>query len=372
MIDSSEITVVVQGPVVEDGKEKPYRFSTRAVLKSIRKVMPKSEIILSTWKNSNLSGLEFDVLVQPDDPGCVPESKTGNQNRQIVSTQAGLQKASRKYIVKTRTDILFLSNGFLHYFEKFNKRNEKLKFFNQRVVCSTVFAHNPNRFTRKPFYPSDWFFFGLSEDIKNLWSIPLAPEPITSLYYKTHPRPKESTDNSIFRYCPEQYIWLSFLRKYIQVPCEHQWDYGPHNQELHELSIANNLILLSPREIGIKFTKYRFGIGNWISFYHHAEWLELYKKYCDPEYILPLNWQSPIKNMLSDCMKNIPTIRKSIDWYDYRYVRLTQAWSSPKPLYALKVLIKESLLRKLSRFYGSMKKRWNNLWLLFKNVFKSA
>jgi hypothetical protein len=76
--------------------------------------------------------------------------------------------------------------------------------------------------------------------------------------------------------------------------------------------------------------------------------------------------------MLSDCMKNIPTIRKSIDWYDYRYVRLTQAWSSPKPLYALKVLIKASLLRKLSRFYGSMKKRWNNLWLLFKNVFKSA
>jgi hypothetical protein len=139
---------------------------------------------------------------------------------------------------------------------------------------------------------------------------------------------------------------------------------------LHELSIANNLILLSPREIGIKFTKYRFGIGNWISFYHHAEWLELYKKYCDPEYILPLNWQSPIKNMLSDCMKNIPAIRKSIDWYDYRYVRLTQAWSSPKPLYALKVLIKASLLRKLSRFYGSMKKRWNNLWLLFKNSFR--
>ena len=341
MVDSSQISVIVQGPIVEPEGVKNYPYSTTAVIKSIRRFLRKSEIILSTWKGSYTHGMDYDILVLSEDPGGVPGSKTGNQNRQIFSTQAGLKKATRQYIIKTRTDVIFTSANFLKYFEQYPRRNEKMKFFKNRVICSTVFAHNPNRYTRKPFYPSDWFFFGLSEDIKQLWDIPLAPEPETSLYYKFNNRPKESTDNSIFRYCPEQYIWLSYLRKHTCIPCEHQWDYGAHNRELHELSLANNLILLHPREIGIKFTKYRFGILNWISFYHHLEWIELYKKYCDPDYPLPINLRTPVQNMLSQWVERSPKLRYLLQWYDYRYVKLSQAWNSPNRWESLKKMLKK-------------------------------
>lgn len=335
MIETSEISVVVQGAIAGKSKDPVEQQITRKVLRSIRKYLPKAEIILSTWKGSDIKGLDFDILVESDDPGAtlLGEHKGiktfNNINRQIVSSKAGLERAKRKYAVKTRTDILFVGRGFLRAWESYKRRNERFRFFEERVVVGTIYSPNPERWSKKPFHPSDWFAFGLTEDVRNLWGIPLAPEPETSFWFKTHPVPAGNQDNDTMRYRPEQYVWLSFLRKYVNVPCEHQWDYGEHNRELHELALANNLILLHPREIGIQFTKYRFGILNWISFYHHLEWLELYKKYCDPEFPLPINWRTSIQNTLSRWIEKSPKLRYWLQWYDYRYVRLTQAWNSP-------------------------------------------
>lgn len=49
MIDSADISVVVQGPVNYE--------QTKECLKSIRKFLPKSEIILSTWVHKFFSWL---------------------------------------------------------------------------------------------------------------------------------------------------------------------------------------------------------------------------------------------------------------------------------------------------------------------------
>jgi len=46
MIQSNEISFVIQGPIVPDGP-----FSTINVCGSIRKYFPDSEIVLSTWEN---------------------------------------------------------------------------------------------------------------------------------------------------------------------------------------------------------------------------------------------------------------------------------------------------------------------------------
>ena len=111
-IDSSEISVVVQGAISD-------KF-TKRVLVSIRKYLPKSEIILSTWKGSDVSGLSYDILIENEDPGAIilfPQWKQyHNLNRQIVSTQNGIAKASKKYILKIRTDIVLKNRGFLQYF----------------------------------------------------------------------------------------------------------------------------------------------------------------------------------------------------------------------------------------------------------------
>ncbi|TXJ44182.1 hypothetical protein EPJ70_08075 [Brachyspira aalborgi] len=55
IIDTKDISVVVQGAI-----DKGY---TPLCLKSIRKYLPESEIILSTWEGSDVENLDYDVLV---------------------------------------------------------------------------------------------------------------------------------------------------------------------------------------------------------------------------------------------------------------------------------------------------------------------
>ena len=63
------ISVVVQGPILP--------FQTAICLKSIRKFLPKAEIILSTWEGSNINDLDYDVLVLNKDPGAEIFTVTG-------------------------------------------------------------------------------------------------------------------------------------------------------------------------------------------------------------------------------------------------------------------------------------------------------
>ena len=53
MIDSKDISVIVQGPI--NKKETPK------CLKSIRKFLPEAEIILSTWQGTDISNLDYDI-----------------------------------------------------------------------------------------------------------------------------------------------------------------------------------------------------------------------------------------------------------------------------------------------------------------------
>jgi len=119
-IDFSQISVVVQGPVSS---------LTRRCLLSIRKYLPKAEVILSTWENSNVEGLSFDKVVFSKDPGGVllgeykGKKYYDNMNRQIVSTKEGLAQATRQFCIKFRTDMFFTSTGFLRYYNRYPKKS---------------------------------------------------------------------------------------------------------------------------------------------------------------------------------------------------------------------------------------------------------
>ena len=110
MILSKDISVVVQGPIhTQDNL-------TKRVLESVRTHLPDAELILSTWKGSNVDGLDCDVLLLNDDPGAI--NGRNNVNRQIVSTRNGLQKATRTYAVKLRTDMQLTGTGFIDFSSK--------------------------------------------------------------------------------------------------------------------------------------------------------------------------------------------------------------------------------------------------------------
>ncbi len=134
-IDSSEISVVVQGPVFGTSADSPIKRYTYQSLISIRKYLPDAEVILSTWEGSDINDLPFDILVENEDPGILEveiNPMIKNTNRQILSTKSGIQKASRNYLLKLRSDTILEGNDFLKYYQLFPTKNRKLENFHQQ------------------------------------------------------------------------------------------------------------------------------------------------------------------------------------------------------------------------------------------------
>lgn len=184
-INSQDISVVVQGPI-----EKTL---TRKCLNSIKKYLPESEIILSTWVGSNIDNLDYDEIILNADIFCgyadLSRTKLNNLNRMLVSTKSGIKKASRKYILKIRSDIELQNTNFLRYYDSFCKRdiNDK-RIFKQKVLIPTIFTRQfvgkGENSIKTPFHISDWLQFGLREDIIKIWSCPLVKEPEFSDYFR--------------------------------------------------------------------------------------------------------------------------------------------------------------------------------------------
>ncbi|MDD3013272.1 MAG: WavE lipopolysaccharide synthesis family protein [Candidatus Gastranaerophilales bacterium] len=303
-IKADQISVVIQGPIVDDPIIEDRKKLTYRCIKNVRKFLPEAEIILSTWKGSKLDGLEYDIVVENNDPGTYYRNDffkvLNNVNRQIVSTKNGVLKSNRKYVLKLRSDVILESANFLKYFAKYKKKSNKFCFVKERVLACTFFSRNPRWLRPYPYHPSDLIFFGLKEDLVNIWDIPLAKEPETSRWFEINPRPiPDYYPPDLARYCPEQYIWLCFLRKYRGIDCEHQWDISGNNIELTELTFANNLVLLEPEKWKMNFVKYdKIRLVDWVSIYSHNEWLALYKKYCDKKFFLFINFEYWIKRFL--------------------------------------------------------------------------
>lgn len=278
MIESKDISVVVQGLT--------YKDSTKECLESIRKYLPDAEIILSTWEGSNVSDFDYDVLVLNHDPGAYKlilnqEKPLNNMNRQIVSTKGGLEKATRKYCLKFRTDFALVDNEFLKYFGKYKERNENWKILKERVLSN--YATLPNF---RVFHPTDIISFGLTEDIKKIWDIPIADKEHMN-WFENHPLPEYVDGLPVMaKYGAEQYIWFTFLKnhenQFGQIDLKHTWDKSKENIYLSELSIVNNLLILDREQFNFKTLQHSYIFSDEVSstFLKHDLWKYFYKKYC--------------------------------------------------------------------------------------------
>ncbi len=293
MLSSDQISVVVQGPIV-GGPHDPYkRRLTLRSLESVRRHLPDAEIVLSTWRGSDASGLPFDRLVESEDPGGM-DCDNGNRprtlgpcqyntNRQIVSTRDGLRAASRDYAMKLRSDMELTGTGFLRYFGRYPARSDAWRIFRERVVIPTYFSRNPHRYPY-PFNPSDWFHFGRREDLVDLWDIPLADHEMVRWFETRQPPVEDPLPWPTYRYTAEQYIWLSFLRKHAPVACDHRADISHDAVAISELTIANNLVIAELADLNIRFRKYPIPLPEWVTLYTHGDWERLYQRYCAPDF----------------------------------------------------------------------------------------
>lgn len=301
-IDSKELSIVVQGQNI------PHQ--TDLCLKSLRQYFPQAEIIFSTYVRENVKGLVANIIVKSKDPGATSLSPSmhNNINRILTTTKAGLAKASRKYCLKIRSDLIVKNDKLLDNIASYFPNREKAySVFEERVIFyalwSRKYEYIANQyFILSPFYLSDWLCFGLTSDIKKYFmDTPLTIEPQYSMHFKIPQNRllKFYDPNVAWRFSPEQYFATQFFKKYFpEANMKSLQDISEKRMACSRRIFANNVVICGYKECGFYIQKkqYRF-VSKYINFlkgiwlggvYRFGDFLTDYKKYCDPSYKIPL------------------------------------------------------------------------------------
>ena len=82
-----------------------------------------------------------------EDPGDPTPTgiKAANTGRQIISSRAGLEAATREFAIKTRTDLIFTHGEIFNYFSKYPFRNKEYLITKNRVILSNISSYKPNK-----------------------------------------------------------------------------------------------------------------------------------------------------------------------------------------------------------------------------------
>lgn len=285
MITSGELSIVVQGPV-SGTKNTPNEF-TRVCLNTARKFFPGAEIIFSTWKGEDTDGLRFDKIVFSKSPRlekCLYEDMTEHfvsTNHLLISSQKGLDAATRPYVIKMRSDMAFKSGKCLELMGKYNEYdedNKEWRVFKQRIL--TLSQLNPERVNKWfPYSICDWIQAGLREDVVELYNVPLVDIDCI---------PRREGMKYIYAddyLGAEQYLFHSILERHgLPVELYSRTEGEGDILKKNAVAIAMNMVLLSARKMGVRSLKYpgrMYAIEPALSlgYYTFGEWKELYNHY---------------------------------------------------------------------------------------------
>lgn len=266
-----EICVIVQGPVKRTPNADGVAL-TEATCASIRRHLPGAEIILSTWEDTDVEGLDVDQTILSPDPGPIKSQvvKAVNVNRQLVSSREGMRRATRPYALKFRTDISLLSREFMTaYGTHAPPRTDDLQLFSRRMTAFT--SGHPDRMPQGScFHLADVVLFGAIEDQHKVWDIPL--------YEATSDDSEHAGDvhRDQAAMTPEQFIWTSVLKQSLGVDLTTMSD--AEIRQAHDHFLANNLRILGPFEWRLRMWP-GFGTSRYdrryLTQYSADEWMRL-------------------------------------------------------------------------------------------------
>ena len=256
---SDEISVVIQGQL---------SHQTVELIKSVKKYLQKAEIIVSTWCGQDLNCIDYcsvDKLIVNEDPGAFVfnacENKLNNLNRIIKSSQEGIRCATRKYVLRIRSDLILTSNAILFSKDKLPCRDRHNSLFEKRILACDTFSLKIDyrRFNqmRMLFHVSDWLHFGLKSDLMELFNIPFVLEPSFTEFYKSHKKSyKDIFPNRTWRMSPEQYITSENARKIFNNMTFSEYSkFSLSDVEISEMFIINNFCIFPLRSLGFEIQK---------------------------------------------------------------------------------------------------------------------
>lgn len=289
MSNYSDISVVISGPVIILTDKKNNQFNaTAAACKSVKEKMPGAEVILSTWMDEDVTGIEYDQLVRSVDPG----PNTNNVNRQICSRRAGILAARHNLVLAMRSESHIVSNNFLYYWNKYNSHSgggSELRFLNKRIIIPAAVPAHRNK---EWFHMGDWYYFGEKDDLIKLWDLPYMDDSKYQISY-------EDADDRVV-YNAHRYLITSFIKKYYPLHFETKKDLTDKNREIYERVLAENFVLTGFYEYGLMSYKYPTdgGIKNRLFHltvdYTFSEWCELYNRYCNGNVSINVSFKEKI------------------------------------------------------------------------------
>lgn len=281
-IDSKDISIIVQGQLF-----KSEQSSTLDVLLSIRKYYPNAEVILSTWNGSEISPQYqslCDLIVLSDDPGDGTYGKPLlNINRQIVSSKSGIDKATRTYAIKTRTDLNFTSDSLADFMALTLKRSPEFSLGYGHICVADFSTRSHISGLKVPFWICDFVYAGRREDVKKIFDVNLYTKNDFE-YYLTHSKPDYMYRQSdVFQYTPETYFAYNYLKQGRDIPFENSYDNNSIAMELYSNLFINNFIVLGEKQLGITSLKYHLPIHPPRKIMTYPKWVKLYLEQYDCE-----------------------------------------------------------------------------------------
>lgn len=293
-----DITFVVCGKIIESGC-----LSTARCLKSIRRFFPESPIILSTWEQESvnlLKGLYDELVVSKEDkrllqyPSILDHLKRPNTvNVQQVTGFAGVSRVKTTWCVKTRTDFLLGGDAFyklyLHWNAALDRYNPEYRVFKQRILAPWLFTENPEK-NAIAYMLSDFFQFGLTEDLQMLWDGHLESDETLDFFRSYNIEHFNNPEQYNHRYNVEQCFFMNVLRKSCPSVVLPRWycdsDMLTHLPEIKTV-YASNFLFGTFRELRLwtRWTEDEHAVEQ-DRFIFLQTLLQWYIEYLDPENVL--------------------------------------------------------------------------------------
>lgn len=248
------VGVVIQGAIsVEDD-------FTLETVKLYKKKLKNAIIIVSTWSNT-----EKDIIcrlkengayiVMSDDPR---ENGLYNINRQVISSMAGIKKAKElgcTHILKTRSDQRFykadLDCSLYSLQKKFSLSDDTVINQAHRII---VLQGTVGINIYRPFFVSDFMYFGDINDIYNMFDNDLYDKRRFTTVQQNEYVKKVKDNCSVGKYLiecsPEVKIFYSYVKKYINNNIE-------YTVKDYWAVIKDNFICVSNEEMGFYWPKYK-------------------------------------------------------------------------------------------------------------------
>ncbi len=251
-IDSSKISIVIQGPVFS--REGHVNFT----IESAKKHFPKSEIIFSTWAGEDLDFISKDIkiILNESPPVFFKDPLSGvedNLHRQVISTYAGLKAAKNPYALKLRSDLELTDNRISVIDSSQFSLHNSFKLLKEKI---TIIEFGTFDSSKEPFlyHISDLVMFGLKSDLLSYWT------PSDKIYdlnrdFFLHVKAKVFFGNTGFRFSNlscEQRLAISFLnRKGINPLINYIDSISKAEAYFSEMFIASNFYILNTKKSGI-------------------------------------------------------------------------------------------------------------------------